>query len=530
MPSITHTANVPWLSYHETTDLVVADQATLVRDAGPVGAGPALFAATAAVIKPLLAHAIHAGTAIGAVGSGWSLSDIVGMASSQLATDQLDGLAWLDTGDLHHHSKLRADHCVYAGGGTKAWQLVQFAEASNRSIKTCGSYLGQSLAGSIATSVNGSALGYGGFQNQVRGIHLLTGDKSVWIERASARVLNDATAHRFADEVIHSDAVFEDCLVGLGGMGIVNGLVFELVAKDNFEVVRRKKQVDAQWLAMLARGDFLGVARLLGYDLEPAYYEVQVDPFDRFGTPALHTLYFRVGGSPSANRGPAIAKSLDGIAQMSAQFGLSAAPAIDGATAPPPAEEPIPTDIFKHYAEHYFVETAPTTIGAGPNYSWGQIHANPPHPELKAQIYSAAMAVDRLHITRSLPVLCDAVAGMPLRHILYTLRFVSNAAGSMAFTRFPESVVVDMEGLMQSPYSHEAGKAACAALDAAHIDYCMHWGKILAGDAHRIERQFGPACEPDSRLGRWQRTRERLLSPAARAVLWNRALRAWQLA
>ena len=111
------------------------------------------------------------------------------------------------------------------------------------------------MAGSIATGVNGSRLGYGAIQNMIRGLHFVTApDRSVYVEPASRPVLSDAAALVFADEVIRDDAIFDGCLVHLGGMGVVNGLVVELDVKRLFAVQRVRHQVDRNWLDQISRG------------------------------------------------------------------------------------------------------------------------------------------------------------------------------------------------------------------------------------------------------------------------------------
>lgn len=529
MPSIVHNR---WENFHRNIELTLRDAAAVER--GPIQDvdpdGPSRFKGTADVLKAFVARSVQTRTPIGLLGSAWSLSNVIGMESLQLETDELDGISLLNAAHLHPDSTLTAGHSVFVGGGAKTSQLVAFAEDRGMSIKTCGSYLGQSIAGSMATAVNGSSLGYGGFQNQIRGIHFVTGgNRSVWVEPASSPVLADAVAASFADEVIRDDAVLEDCLVHLGGMGIVNGVVFELVPRDMFSVVRIKRKVGAEWLARLIAGDFHGVARLLGHDLEPAYYEVQIDPFDLCNSPALHTLYFRQAAPAPARKKVEIINVLDGLGAMT---GLYQSEAVWGDKAAEPA---FPPDIFAYYAKYFFVETPGSTpFGSA---TWGELHDAPPKARLRGEIYTSAFALDRADLAKGLAllsvvmpqVLAKLPEGYRFRHLLYTLRFVSNPAGTMAFTRFAESVVVDMEGLMRSPLSEIFGQATTAALDTMQIPYCPHWGKLQPPTASKVEQEFGPSDDPVSRISRWRATRDRLVPEAARGVLWNKALYEWAL-
>lgn len=522
MTSIEYRADHHWKNFHESIELDVADFGTFRRGARLPAKGPDAFRATGDVLKTHVARALTAATAAGAVGSGWSWSNLIGMPMLQLETDEVDVLAMVEPGDLHPACHLSASHCAYVGGGTKARALVDFAEARDLSIRTCGSYLGQSVAGSIATGVNGSRIGFGGFQNQIRGVHLVTGaSQSIWVERASVPMLSEATVARFADRAIRDDAMFEDCLVHLGGMGLVNGVLFELVDNLGFTVLRRKRKIDSSWFDHLADGDFRAIARLIGQDEVPAYYEVQVDPFDPYGVPALHTLYFNTSVSPTSSQKAAPPTVFDGIGAL-----LTAASA---------ADIQIPPDIFEYYAREKFEETPDETQSEPPSHSWGNLHRKAPDEETRTVIYSAALAIDRCDLNAALPAMClklhQMLTQLPpdaqYRHMIYTLRFVHDAAGSMAFTRFRDSVVIDLEGIRGSLPSQLAASQSCAALDAIGIAYCQHWGKYtLAGNMY-AEREFGPSSDPQSRLARWRATRDTLLAPDVRGVFTNKALRVW---
>ncbi len=505
-----------WENYHRNIALHV-DKIINYQADGPMRVGESVEK-----LQRVIGHAIDQGAGMGVIGSGWSLSRLVGMERLQLLTDQLNAMTPLRARDLDEASELDHRDCLFVGGGTKAFDLASFAEAwLDRSIWTCGSYLGPSVAGSLATSVNGSRLGYGGFQNQVRGINFIAGkDRSVWVEPQSSPVLADEAIDQFANHVIRDDAVFAGCLVHLGGMGIVNSVVLELAPKHNFAVLRKAHPICEAWMQAVREGNFRAIARMLGYDEEPAYYEVQVDPFNLFVSPALHTLFFRTKTPAPAAASIALLRPFDGIRQYAAAFGKER---IDGTAVP---------DLFAYYAAQYFKETVgPAPIGAAP---WGALHAAPPHEELRGVVYTSAFAVERTTIDQVLGRCSEAVSESAKgkeHHLLYTLRFVSSAKGAMAFTRFDESVVIDMEGLAPSIYnSKEQALATVSALQQEPtINYCQHWAKLQAPDAAQVEREFGPSSDPDSLVSLWRKARNRIVSCEAQAVLWNHALCDWGL-
>lgn len=505
-----------WENYHRNIQ-VAADRILAVRRSGR-----AMLAQSARQLRDLLGEALGRQQTMGIIGSGWSLSSLLGQADGLLMTDDLDGLAMATAADIAPGSALDPARCLFAAGGAKVHELAYYAELHGLQISTCGSYMEQSLAGSLATGVIGSRLGYGGVQNMVRGLHLVGGaDRSVWVEPASRPALSDAAAATIADEVVRDDAVFEAALVHLGGLGLVNGALLALEPAGTYGVVRQRQRIDPAWLAALEAGDFRALARRIGHDADPAYYEVQLDVFDPFGSEALHTLFF-ADAAPSAPAAPGYAPSLSGIAAMVPPAMMEMEGGGGG----------LPPDIFALYSAAYF---HPTSAGGAPEgaFSWRELHAKRADPALRGAIYTSAFAVDRARASQTI-ALCSQefqrlqAAGRQ-RHMLFTLRFVSRAAGTMAFTTFPESMVVDMEGLMASPDAPVLGQAATAVLAGAGVPLRMHWGKLQESDAAMVEAAFGPAAAPGSAIGRWRAARRRLVDPACAGLLANAALARWGL-
>jgi len=519
--------NVAWKNYHENRKLTVAQQGTYRRGPG-AASGPEAFAASAPAMQAHIATALARQSRAGVLGATWSWSALVGNASLQLATGELDALHPVAAGDLHSNSLLDAGYCAYVGGGCGLARLVDWAEARNRSISVCGSYLGQSVAGAMATGVNGATLGEGGFQNQIRGIHLVTGPgRSVWIEDSARPALSDATARRFADVVIRDNAVFAAALVHLGAMGIVNGVLFELTDKHWFYPVRLKRTVNPAWLERVERGDYAAIAQGWGLPCDPVYYEVQIDPYDPWGTPALHSFIYRhTGAAPSAKLAMTKAAPLRQVHDLLPSSALKTA----GASAAPD----VPVDLYAAYAAGFREIPLPGPDHPAQLQSWGALHSGWPDPRTHAIIYDAALAIDQGRISAAITAMTgylqQQLQQLPppqrLRHMIYTLRFVEGSAGLLGYTRYPRSVAMDLHGLTISPLTLKAAADSCAALDAAGIGYCQHWGKFTPGDPGWVEREFG-AGNPADPLVRWRTMRKALLDPLAEPLFRNDALVEW---
>lgn len=531
---MTTAAGLDWTNFHENIELTVAT----IDDCPPaVGAsGPAWMQQSAVQLKALVANAIAAHRPLGLLGAEWSLSPLIGMASGMLRTGNLSGFWPVSPIDLQEGSTLDATRCCYVGGGTKLVDLSTAAEATGLSISTCGSYLQQSVAGALATAVNGSRLGYGGFQNMVRGIHFITsGDRSVWIEPESRPVLDDAVALGFAEEVVRDDRLFFGSLIHLGGMGIVNALVMELEPSKRFSVMRLRQQVGTNWFAALQAGDFRSVSHMLGHDADPAYYEVQINPFNLYGSESLHTLYFELPDGPPVEDGeqPTALYPYDGIS-LAGEYDLEIGGIGPELRLPNPFE-----DLFAFYSAAFFKPTKDNAPQG--SQTWGEIHAKEPAKIQRGMIYTSAFAIARDDLTLAVNRACAAMIDqndkhkVP-KHMLLTLRFVTGAEGAMAFTRFPESVVVDMEGLKKLPvigklpHARKHGLATIAALEQAPlVPHCPHWGKLQPPSHVQVEREFGPTRHPNSAVSLWRRARNRLVPAIAQASMTNRALVDWGL-
>ncbi len=525
--------NVAWKNYHENQSFTIAEQATFRRDAAPAASGPEAFARTAPVMQQHVAAATARKVRAGVLGATWSWSGLIGNPALQLATCELDALHAVPQGDLHAGSLLDAGYLAYVGGGCGLSQLVKWAEQRGRSISICGSYLGQTVAGAMATGVNGSTLGQGGFQNQIRGIHLVTGPgHSVWIEDPGAPALSDATALAFADEVIRDTELFAASLVHLGAMGIVNGVLFELVDKDLFYVVRLKRTVDPQWLGLVEAAQYTQIAQGMGLAEDPVYYEVQIDPYDPWGTPALHSFYYRHEGGAAV---AAAALAPGGVAALRQVHDLLPAPT-EVATFAGPASPPILPDLYAVYAAEFAEVLPPGQNPQAELRSWGDLHKGCPNPRTHSIIYDAALAIDQNRIVEAVTAMTSYLQQrlhelppqQQLRHMIYTLRFVDKSAGLMGYTRFDRSVVIDLHGLKISPLTLRAAGDSIAALAAKGIAFCQHWGKFTPDTSDWVTREFGPG-NPLAPLARWQAARARLLGPATEPVFRNEALVNWGL-
>jgi hypothetical protein len=597
MTSIAYDSMAAWSNYHltigETTDTNNIPSMT-IEQLGRVYANdldglPGLqrFAATGAIlIEHLEALGRWADSrtpsdpplAAGLVGRGWSFSPLIGAEVSQLHCDGLSGTGTLDKRQWDRRCRVPVHKIALTSGGTRLRELVQWAERFDLTIATSGTHLGPTIAGGAATASHGSRIGLGGLQNLVLGMHLIVGEKKhVWIQRKTRPVLNEAGLKALniggAElQIVSDDQKFEDALVHLGGMGIVNGMAIALVENETFALMRRREKLTEEWLKDIAGGEFRKIAKRLKCKSKPEFYEVTFNPHAPFDDDATHMMYFKRTASSLLPPGDAnVLRPSDAIAQLGAWLAhyVSTLPKEQEwqDAARQPLTDPDPTivrtlkmllkghdSVFSFYREEGGFEVNKGTFD--PNapdidgYYWSGLHSDEITGNIPGSLYNASFAIPLESLPEAIPVICQSVQDLEPSFV-FSLRFVKEAAGTLAFTRFTDCAVIEIDGLSPlickltsrklpentpdlevirrtldtlSTTLPAGARAVRKALEAANIKYSMHWAKLGELDKTKVYADFGNPAESDSLIRRWRGTRSRLLPKLSQKLFWNEHL------
>lgn len=572
MPAISYSALTPWANFHLTTPpfehgdglpgIRIEEIATIHCADVAADSGIERFAATGAKLQDHLRRFFdkfdkrrtrNGGQppttrpyAHGMIGRAWSFSPLIGATTFQFDLAGLSGCSLLSASERAAECE-GADRLALVSGGTRLREIANWAVPRGLTVPNSGTHLGATIAGLIGTSSHGSRMGFGGLQNAVHGINLITGpETSLWIERASRPVLTDESIAAMGATPVRDDAIFEDVVVHLGGMGIVNGLAIELAENKLYGLLKSDKSLPADALHMLAAGDFRTVASYLGFDEEPAFYELTIDPFNYAGPNALHIMYFDSPAGAQSNSDQAqVVRASDAVTELAQAITFGE---LQGDSAGTQSSADM-IDAFQWLRSTGNFETGSVPFdpidGQPSAYTWQQLHGDEISTGVPGALYNASYAIALADLPSAIPAICAALTGLPPTFVI-TIRFVTRAAGTMCFTRFEETAVIDVDGLSPLYWQMQAAKdpdpshaplyqqlakvvpaaaqKAELALSEAMIDHSAHWAKLGKLDPARVEQGFGPSSDPGARISRWRSTRERLLGPVARRVFWNEAL------
>lgn len=495
-----------WENFHQRHRQWSQELARLDDPLSPPSTAGDYFKSTAAAYRSLLAEAAAGGMELRPIGGGWSFNDLAGTRGWLAATQGLEHVFLI--GDECEPSVPAGMRHVIASGGCSIRSLNAWLDDRALSLRTSGASNGQSLAGAIATGTHGAVPTQGGIQDHVEGLHLITGSsRSVWLEPARAPRLREEFVTQFADELVRDDRLFDAAVVHLGGMGIVNAALLSVAPRFHLEVVQKKKAITRAWLADIEGGDFERAAGLLGQDRNPYFMQVILNPFDLYGRPALHRLYFEVP-PPLTNDwdglgNDAVGEPLNMLARLFERYPSLRGPGIALMMEALFAEVPWP----------------PPPLGKRVVQVWGE---TTPNYKRHGDIYSASIAIPRDRLTDALDIMVPAFQKKGGGDFVFTLRFVKASRAMLAFTRFDDNVVIDLDG-MYSAASLAAAERIFEALAASDIPFGHHWGKLGPINAASVIADFpiGAAA--------WMKARRDLLEPEMEAIFRNDALERWGL-
>jgi hypothetical protein len=449
-------------------------------------------------IQSLLDSTSKKGLSFRALGGNWSLSRVADTDGRLVNTKPLNWAFPLGEESISRdYPGGSRDGLFFAQCGVHVGELSVTLRKYGRALRTSGASNGQTIAGALSTGTHGSAFDVGATQDFVVAIHLITGPESqVWLERTSYPVASDELVASFGAERKRDDELFNAALVSFGSFGVIHAVIIETDPLYLLETYRKDISYDDALRRTITTLDFDEI-ELPKRPTRPYHFEVVINPHRDEITPRITTMYrLPYTSDYESPEWDEIAIGDDAMALMG--FITDRVP---GA---------IPTFINLTFNSAY--PEFPEGGKKPPTGTHGEVFGN---TTTRGTASAVAMGVPIAEADRALQALLGVHETDGPFPGLFSLRFVKGSSALLAFTRFPETAVVELDGV-QSDQTTNFYKKTFKAFESLGIPFTLHWGKVNDYlTAARVRRMY------EDRVERWIAARHKILSEKMRPVFTN---------
>lgn len=454
-----------------------------------------------------------------AMGSGWSFSKVAVSEDSIINTKRLRhkfalGPDNFDPDFLAHGG--RPDNFRFLQCGNTVININEYLEKQSnppKSLMVSGGSNGQTIVGAFSTGTHGAAVFKGALPEMVVGMHVIAGpDRHFYVERASRKVASAAFHQKLKTQAILDDELFNAILVSFGSFGIIHGVLVEVEDKFLLEQKLNRVPFDQDMIDAVTKSDFSKINYRLKYPWnDPAHhlyhFELAVNPHDfEFHNPDrgayMRTMFkvkYRDDYTPidSATSGYTYGDETLGIMQS----------VLDGIKAS--------AGFLNRLLVPQLVNSLFNLAYSRPEDQTGTIGETFKNTRFRGQLFSAGVCLDRKDIVRTIEICLEINKDIKLAGIL-AFRFVKGCRSTLAFTRFPESVVMELDGV-DAAINHQFFKMLLDQMQQEGIPYTVHWGKVnRLLDKDRVQYMYGP-----ERIEAWKKQRSRVMTREVQQLFNN---------
>ena len=494
LPSNIHPREIPeWVNWHRNIKQKISGYFDIENVSDPSGIKS--YKKTVASIQRLLGEASKRNEQVRAFGGAWSFSDVAVSSGWMVDTSYL-GLMFEISDKYKGDAYVQGNKQVFlVQAGTKISEINRNLEVNfGCSLNTTGASNGQTIAGAIATGTHGSAIGQGGIQNHVIGIHLIVGpDRHVWVERKSDPATKGDFAGLIGAELKRDDDLFSAALVSLGGFGFISSVMIQTAPLFQLAVNRDWMPYDDKLKHVVNSLDFSNIS-LPGQenDEQPYFFMAVINPFnlkkasvtamykrDYNGDPIDYSLHDKTG--PGYELLGVVGKLTD-LASRSVGKALNL--------------------IVKKQLKPKKNEIG--TLGETFDYTTP-----------RKDTLGAAIGVQLSDVPKVLDLLIDEQTSGKPAPLIFACRFVRPSGGTLEFTQHDPTCVIDIDGV-NSKRSRDFLSRIWPKLDQNRIKYTQHWGKINNYDNVNVRKRYG-----DAKVDSWRKARSALLGSKANKALFD---------
>lgn len=435
-----------------------------------------------------------------AYGSAWSLSNIAHQKDRMHYNGLMNLKLPIGQGDLHQATNYKSGHLFFFQCGNTIKEISEHLLRNGKCLKASGASNGQTIAGGISTGIHGAAFDFGAVQDFVVGLNLIIGpgpNDVVYIERSSRPALNDEFAKTIQSRVIRNDGLFNAAVVSMGAFGFIHGVVID--TEDRYLLKRYTRRIKKEQAVQLAEtldfanSDFKIPSELdaNGKGLRPYHYKVYINPYNEKEDYVTEIVYKKPYRSGYPDPIPLIKNAV---------------------------YTDLPTWIAKFAAKHnrlipkmmaalkgsIFPELDVEMEGTIGEIFWDSTHKGP--------AFAVTMGVDHTDSRKALDTFLKLINDVGPVPGAVAMRFVKASEATLAFTRFPITCILEMDGILwegnQNMISlEEFNRKIIETFMAAGIKFTFHWGKNAAWDfPGLIDYMYGDKDDT------WKNYRSALLS------------------
>jgi hypothetical protein len=422
-------------------------------------------------IQRLLKDALANQEGFRAYGSAWSMNHIAHNKDNMHFNAEMNLKKAILEDEMHPASPYKRENLFFVQCGNIIKEIHKFLFDHGKSLKASGASNGQTIAGCISTGVHGSALNFGAIQDYVVGLNLIIGDGPddiVYLERENEPALNEVFAQRINARVVRNDDLFNAALVGLGAFGFVHGIVIE--AEDRYLLKRYVKRIPKQQALDLAKTlDFANSPFKIedetdgnGKGNSPYHYKIFINPYvddPDFVVEAIYKKTYQPDyPDPVPRMKTAIYRDLIVLFTKIAEKFKNSIPKIikllQTSVLPPVDLE------------------ATGTLG---EIFWDAGFQGP--------AYACSVGIDHKDSPQALELLIKLAREEGPIPGIYAMRFVKQSRATLAFTKFPVTCMLEIDGLIWKPKNKNmiSLEKFCTrtieVLQANNIPFTFHWGK-----------------------------------------------------
>ncbi|MEM7185602.1 MAG: FAD-binding protein [Bacteroidota bacterium] len=497
-----------WTNSHENFTQELVEEASFKLTNPPGGTGWERYRKSTKNFQWLIKNAIKKGHRIRALGRGWSFSKVGVSKGGIIDTLSLNFSFPIIDEDLNPAYANTKEDLYFLQCGTKVHQLnSRLAQKKPpRSIKASGASNGQTIAGAMSTGTHGAAFGVGAIQDFVVGLHIITGpNKHVWVERESYPVASKDWGELLdVDEVIKDDDIFKAAVVSFGSFGIIHGVMIET---EPMFLIEERRIGNIPYNAALKKAmtqlDFSGLnlpGRGPGKDLY--HFEILFNlhnfkPNDAEKGAFLKYMFKKAYKPEEVNLLPT-----DKFKYGSDLLGIISSTLDTLAVLSDLVIPPLVNLMFKDA----FAPREPQTGTIGQIFNF---------TKFRGQVSSAAIGIAIEDSPRVLELIMAVNKDKPFPGGL-ALRYVKGTDATLGFTKFPNTCVLEMDGL-DGKASRKFFTEVWNTFEAEGIPYTLHWGKINFNlNKTRVKRMYGAA-----KVNSWIDARNELMEKPAMPVFTN---------